>query len=229
MPISASCRRITDAIVANAQSQTALQRVSSSFRAMAPQFDVEVDRIKAQTLHVTIDQVFATLSTYLGSTYVNQFNKFGRMFQVYAQADAQFRLRPRDIDNLMVRNSQGDMIPLGTVATITPTVGPSLISLYNLYPSATVIGLPAPGFSSGQAMTLMEEIAAQAPCRRAPAIEWTAMSYQEKIVGDQIYFAFGLGAAAGLSGAGRTVRELVRADRGDPGGAAGAARTGGWC
>ena len=83
---------ITGAIVANAQTQSALQRVSSSFRSMVPQFDVEVDRIKTQTLHVTTDQIFSTLSSYLGSTYVNQFNKFGRTFQVYAQADAQFRL-----------------------------------------------------------------------------------------------------------------------------------------
>ena len=136
---------ITGAMVANAQTQSALQRVNSSFRSMVPQFDVEVDRIKTQTLHVTTDQIFSTLSSYMGSTYVNQFNKFGRTFQVYAQADSQFRLTVRDIENLMVRNSQGDMIPLGTVAKITPAVGPSLISLYNLYPSATIIGLPAHG------------------------------------------------------------------------------------
>src|SRR6202011_638363 len=141
---------ITGAIVANAQTQSALQRVSSSFRSMVPQFDVEIDRVKTQTLHVTTDQVFSTLASYLGSTYVNQFNKFGRTFQVYAQADSQFRLTSREIERLMVRNQQGDMIPLGTVAKITPSVGPSLISLYNLYPSATVIGLPATGFSSGQ-------------------------------------------------------------------------------
>ena len=144
---------IAGAIVSNAQTQSALQRVSSSFRSMVPQFDVEVDRVKTQTLHVTTDQIFQTLSSYMGSTYVNQFNKFGRTFQVYAQADAQFRLTPRDIENMMVRNSQGDMIPLGTVAKITPAVGPSLISLYNLYPSATIIGLPATGYSSGQSMT----------------------------------------------------------------------------
>src|SRR4029078_6653816 len=122
----------------NAQTQSALQRVSSSFRSMVPQFDVEVDRIKTQTLHVTTDQIFQTLSSYMGSTYVNQFNKFGRTFQVYAQGDAQFRLTPRDIQNMMVRNSQGNMIPLGTVARITPAVGPALISLYNLYPSASL-------------------------------------------------------------------------------------------
>src|SRR6202165_4212213 len=182
---------IAGAIVANAQTQSALPRVSSSFRSMVPRFDVEVDRIKTQTLHVTTDQIFSTLSSYLGSTYVNQFNKFGRTFQVYAQADAQFRLTPRDIERLMVRNSQGDMVPLGTVAKITPAVGPSLISLYNLYPSATIIGLPAQGYSSGQSMTLMEEIAGKT-LPPGNGYEWTAMSYQEKVVGGQIYYAFGL-------------------------------------
>jgi HAE1 family hydrophobic/amphiphilic exporter-1 len=182
---------IAGAIVANGQTQSALQRVSSSFRSMVPQFDVEVDRVKTQTLHVTTDQIFSTLSSYLGSTYINQFNKFGRTFQVYAQADSQFRLTPRDIEKLMVRNSQGDMVPLGTVAKITPAIGPSLISLYNLYPSATVIGLPATGFSSGQSMALMEEIAAKT-LPPGTGFEWTAMSYQEKVVGGQIYWAFGL-------------------------------------
>jgi HAE1 family hydrophobic/amphiphilic exporter-1 len=182
---------VTGAIVANAQTQSALQRVSSSFRAMVPQLDVDVDRIKTQTLHVTTDQIFSTLSSYLGSSYVNQFNKFGRTFQVYAQAEAQFRLTPRDVQNLMVRNSQGNMVPIGTVATITQSVGPSLISLYNLYPSATVIGLPATGYSSGQSMSLMEEIANKTLPPGA-GYEWTAMSYQEKAVGGQIYWAFGL-------------------------------------
>ena len=182
---------IAGAIVSNAQTQSALQRVSSSFRSMVPQFDVEVDRVKTQMLHVTTDQIFSTLSSYLGSTYINQFNKFGRTFQVYAQADSQFRLTPNDIEKLIVRNSQGDMVPLGTVAKITPAVGPSLISLYNLYPSATIIGLPATGFSSGQSMTLMEEIAGKT-LPPGTGFEWTAMSYQEKVVGGQIYWAFGL-------------------------------------
>jgi HAE1 family hydrophobic/amphiphilic exporter-1 len=182
---------ITNAMVSNGQSQSALQRVSSSFRAMVPQFDVEVDRIKTQTLHVTTDQVFSTLSSYMGASYVNQFNKFGRTFQVYTQADSQFRLTTRDIENLMVRNSQGDMVPIGTVAKVTPAIGPSLISLYNLYPSSTVIGLPAQGFSSGESMQLMEEIAAKT-LPRGTGYEWTAMSYQEKIVGGQLYLVFGL-------------------------------------
>jgi HAE1 family hydrophobic/amphiphilic exporter-1 len=115
----AKLQALTSAIVASAQSQSALQRVQSPFRAMVPQFDVEIDRIKTQTLHVTTDQVFSALSSYLGSSYVNQFNKFGRVFQVYVQADASARLTTREIENLMVRNQSGDMIPLGTVATIT--------------------------------------------------------------------------------------------------------------
>ncbi len=187
----AKLQSLTNTLVANAQSQTALQRVSTSFRATAPQLRVDVDRVKAQTLHVPIDQVFATLATYLGSDYVAQFNKFGRVFQVYAQADSQFRLRPRDIDNLWVRNQQGDMIPLGTLVNIEPIVGAPLISLYNLYPSSSVIGLPAAGFSSGEAIRLMEEDAAQT-LPRGTGTEWTAMSYQEKIVGHQMYFVFAM-------------------------------------
>jgi HAE1 family hydrophobic/amphiphilic exporter-1 len=182
---------VTNAIVANGQTQSALQRVSSSFRSMVPQFDVEIDRVKTQTLHVTTDQVFQTLSSYLGASFVNQFNKFGRTFQVYTQADAQYRLTLRDIENMMVRNSTGDMIPLGTVAKITPAVGPSLISLYNLYPSSTIIGLPAKGYSSGQSMALMEQIADKT-LPPGTGYEWTAMSYQEKAVGGQLYLVFAL-------------------------------------
>ena len=135
--------------------------------------------------------MFSTLASYLGASYVNQFSKFGRTFQVYAQADSQFRLTTKDIENLTVRNQQGAMIPLGTIATITPAVGPSLISLYNLYPSATVIGLPAQGYSSGQSMALMEKIA-EKTLPPGTGYEWTAMSYQEKAVGSQIYYVFGL-------------------------------------
>jgi HAE1 family hydrophobic/amphiphilic exporter-1 len=187
----AKLQAVTNAIISSAQSQSALQRVSSSFRSMVPQFNIEIDRIKTQTLHVTTDQIFSTLSSYMGASYVNQFNKFGRTFQVYTQADSQFRVTLRDIENLMVRNSNGDMIPIGTVAKITPAVGPSLISLYNLYPSATIIGLPATGYSSGQGMKLMEEIADKT-LPRGTGYEWTAMSYQEKVVGGQIYLVFAL-------------------------------------
>ena len=187
----AKLQSVTNAIVANAQSQSALQRVSTTFRAVAPQIRVDVDRVKAETVHVSVDAVFATLATYFGSTYVEQFNKFGRVFQVYVQADAPFRLRPRDVENLYVRNQQGNMLPLGTLVALTPTVGPPLITLYNLYPSATVIGLPAAGFSSGEALRLMEENAARTLPPGA-ATEWTAMSFQEKVVGHQMYFVFAM-------------------------------------
>jgi HAE1 family hydrophobic/amphiphilic exporter-1 len=187
----AKLQAITNALVANAQSQSALQQVQSPFRANVPQFDVEIDRIKTQTLHVTTDQVFSALSTYLGSSFVNQFNKFGRVFQVYTQADSQFRLTARDIENMMVRNQNGDMVPIGTVAKITPSVGPSLISLYNLYPSSAVVGLPAQGYSSGQSLSLMEQVA-QKTLPPGTGFEWTAMSYQEKAVSNQIYYTFGL-------------------------------------
>jgi HAE1 family hydrophobic/amphiphilic exporter-1 len=181
----------TNTVLKDAQTQSGLQRVTSSFRSTVPQLKVDVDRAKAETLQVSIDDVFATLGAYLGSSYVDQFNKFGRVFQVYVQADSQFRLRQQDIEQLPVRNKQGAMIPLGTMVRITPIVGPSLLSLYNLYPSSTVMGLPAAGFSSGQAMTLMEQIATKAS---PPGIgyEWTAMSYQEKLVGKQIYYIFAL-------------------------------------
>jgi HAE1 family hydrophobic/amphiphilic exporter-1 len=156
-----------------------------------PQLKVDVDRAKAETLQVSIDDVFSTLGAYLGSSYVDQFNKFGRVFQVYVQADAQYRLRQQDIELLPVRNKQGAMIPLGTMVRITPIVGPSLLSLYNLYPSSTVLGLPALGFSSGQAEALMEQISDKV-LPPGTGYEWTAMSYQEKLVGNQIYYIFAL-------------------------------------
>ncbi|ARP98337.1 efflux RND transporter permease subunit [Pseudorhodoplanes sinuspersici] len=182
---------ITNAVVSNAQSQSGLQRVQTSFRADVPQLAVEVDRVKAQTLGVSVDAVFQTIASYLGSSYVAQFNKFGRTFQVYVQADSNFRLRPSDVDQLSVRNDKGDMVPIGTLVRIEPTVGPSLISLYNLYPSSSVIGLPAAGFSSGEAIALMEQIA-QRTLPPGTGFEWTAMSYQEKAVGNQLYIVLGL-------------------------------------
>lgn len=182
---------ITGTVVANAQSQTGLQRVSTSFRSDVPQMRIDIDRIKSQTLGITVDQVFGAIATYLGSTYTVQFNRFGRVFQVYAQADTQFRVRQQDIENLSIRNQQGNMVPLGTLASITPSVGPSLITLYNLYPAATIIGLPAAGFSSGQAIRLMEENA-ERTLPPGTGFEWTAMSFQEKAVGNQMYLVFAM-------------------------------------
>jgi len=180
-----------NAMVRAASTQSGIQRASTTFRATAPQYKVTIDREKVQTLLLTTDQVFSTLASYLGSSYVDQFNKFGRVFQIYVQGDASFRMTPDDILGLRVRNQNGDMIPLGTVLTITPTIGASLISLYNLYPAATIVGVPAKGFSSGQAIRLMEEIAAH-ELPSGVGYSWTALSYQEKIVGGQIYYVFAL-------------------------------------
>jgi HAE1 family hydrophobic/amphiphilic exporter-1 len=187
----AKLQSVTDAVVANAKTQSALQLVLASFRSSVPQYVLEVDRVKAQTLQVSLDQVFAALAGYLGSSYVDQFNKFGRVFQIYVQADSQARLRLEDVENMFVRNKDGQMVPLGTLVRITPTIGPSLISLFNLYPTATIIGLPADGFSSGEALTLMEEIARRT-LPPGTGFEWSSMSYQEKLVGHQMYFVFGL-------------------------------------
>src|SRR5207248_3749919 len=170
---------LANAMVEAGSGQSSFQRVMTTFRSDAPQYRIDVDRVKAQTLHVNVDQVFSTIQTFLGSSYVVQFNKFGRTFQAYVQADAKFRLRPEDIANLSVRNSQGQTVPIGTLAEIVPTIGPPLISLYNLYPTATVIAIPVQGVSSGQGMALMEEMAARI-LPPGTGYEWTALSFQEK-------------------------------------------------
>ncbi len=183
--------RVVSTTVRDAASQSAIQMAISSFRAETPQYTVELNRVKAQSMHVNIDDVFKALSGYLGSTYVNQFNKFGRTFQVFMQAEPVDRQRIEDISHLTVRNSQGQMVPLGTLVKITPAMGPSLISLFNLYPSATVIGLPRAGYSSGQTMALMEQVANKT---FPPHVEsqWSAMSYQENLVGNQMYMVFAM-------------------------------------
>jgi HAE1 family hydrophobic/amphiphilic exporter-1 len=181
----------TREIVARASSQSGVTHVASTFRAEAPQFHIDIDRTKAASLHVALSDVFQTMAGYLGSSYVNQIVIFGRVYQVYVQADSAFRTSPEAMLQLTVRNSAGNMIPLGSLLTVEPVVAPGLISLYNLYPAATILGQPAPGFSSGEALSLMDEIAANVMPPGA-ASEWTAMSYQEKLVGGQIYMVFGL-------------------------------------
>ena len=149
--------------------------------------------MKAETLRVAVGDIFNDLSGYVGSSFVNQFNKFGRTFQVYVQADSQYRLRPSDIEKLTVRTQDGTkMIPLGSLVTVKETVGPALISLYNLYPTATIAGASGEGFSSGESIGVMEEIADRA-LPPGTGYEWTALSYQEKQVGNQIVYVFGFG------------------------------------
>jgi HAE1 family hydrophobic/amphiphilic exporter-1 len=181
----------TRAVIDAAETQSSLQHVLTTFRSDAPQLQVVVDRSKAETLQVSVGDVFSALSSYLGSTYVNQFNKFGLTFQVYVQADSPYRLRPDDLLKLNVRSATGEVVPIGALAQIRPAVGPSLISLFNLYLTATVAGAPAPGFSSGQSMDVMEQIADHT-LPPGTTYDWNGMSYQEKAVGNQLYLAFGL-------------------------------------
>ncbi len=183
-------QNVTDTLVSKAADQSALSHVFTSFRATAPQLQVDVNRIKAETLGVTVNQVFTAISSFVGSTYVTQINKFGNVFQVYVQAEAKARLLPEDLQNLKVKNVKGEMIPLGTMIDVRMVSGAPLISLYNLYPTATVVGVNQAGFSSGQAMDLMEQIA-DATLPPGMGFEWTAMSYQEKQVGSQMYYVFG--------------------------------------
>ena len=114
--------------------------------------DAAVDRVKAENVNVPVGSVFGTLQAYLGSYYVNQFNKFGRTYQVYVQADSRYRLEPDDIRRLHVRNAKGQMVPLGTMTDVSFTTAPAVITLYNLFPAAPINGMAAPGYSSGQAL-----------------------------------------------------------------------------
>jgi hydrophobic/amphiphilic exporter-1 (mainly G- bacteria), HAE1 family len=175
-------------VIAHSNTQSGLARVATSFRAEVPQITVTVDRIKAESLHVQVGDIFQALAAYLGPRYVNQFNRFGHTFQLYVQAESKFRVRPEDIEQLYVRGSDNHMVPLGTLVSIKPAVGPSVVSLYNLYPAATVIGTPAPGFSSGEALNLMDQLTGQT-LPPSMGAEWTAMSYQERAVGNQLTLA----------------------------------------
>ena len=163
----------------------------TTFSARSPQLYLDIDRTKAESLQIPLVNVFDTLQAYLGSTFVNLFNKFNQVFQVYVQADAPYRLQPGDIKNLYVRNPQGQMVPMGTLLEVKRTLGSELVTRYNLYPAAPIFGIAAPGFSSGQALKLMEQVAANT-LPRGMGYDWTATAYQEKQVGRQAYFIYAL-------------------------------------
>jgi HAE1 family hydrophobic/amphiphilic exporter-1 len=182
---------LTNQIVADAAKDPALRNVLTTFKTEAPHVTLTVDRDRAQTLRVSVGDIFATLTDFVGSTYVNQFNKFGLSLQIYVQADSRFRQHPEDLLRFYVRSQDGNMVPLGAVAHLGQAVAPPLITLYNLFPSATIVGGAARGFSSGQSMDAMEAIAK----RVLPddvSYQWTAMSYQEKITGNELYYVFAL-------------------------------------
>jgi HAE1 family hydrophobic/amphiphilic exporter-1 len=163
----------------------------TTFSASSPQLYLNVDRTMAKSLGVTVNDIAKTLQTYLGSTFVNLFNKFNQSFQVRVQSEADSRRRLEDIGRLFVANQSGQMVPLGSLLDVRPVLGSELITRYNLYPAATITGIPMPKFSSGEALGVMEATAAS---RLPPgmAYEWTGLSYQEKLVGGQAYLIFAL-------------------------------------
>ena len=187
----ARLQSLAQAIADRARGQSMIASSTNVFLADAPQLNVNIDRVKAETLGVPLGNALDALSSYIGSTYVGQFNKFGRVFQIYVQAEAAARVNPESLQYLQVRNNDGNMVPLGTLATIELAAGPSVISLYNLYPAATIITATQQGYSSGQGLNLLEQIAHDTLPPNA-GYEWTAMSYQEKEVGNQIYLIYGL-------------------------------------
>jgi HAE1 family hydrophobic/amphiphilic exporter-1 len=178
-------------LIADGNAQSGLTNLNSTFRVTVPQLFAEVNRVKAKKLGVSLNEVFGTLQAYLGSAYVNDFNKFGRTWQVKVQADHQFRIEPRDIRQLEVRDVDGNMVPIGTLVGVERTLGPQTILRYNLFPSAAITGQAAPGYSSGQALRLMEQMA-DAKLPTSMGYEWTGMSYQEKKVGSESIVVFAL-------------------------------------
>ena len=178
-------------LVAEAGHTPEIAQAFSTFRPGVPQVYVDVNRVQAKQLGLQLGDVFGTLQAALGSLYVNDINKFGRTYQVRVQADQEFRMQPDDVRALFVRNQQGEMVPLGAVASVKSSFGPETIARYDLYPTAAITGSAAPGRSSGEALARYEEIA-NAKLPQGMGFEWTAMSYQEKRVGGQVLWVFAL-------------------------------------
>ena len=179
------------AMMGRAAQTPGLQQVYSLFESSTPQLYLDIDRTKAQMLGIKVPDVFAALQTYLGSSYVNDFNLLGRTFRVTAQADAPFRLEPSDIMKIRVRNDQGDAVPLGSFTTVSNISGPYRVPRYNLYPAAELDGSPAPGYSQGQAIDIMQKLAAET----LPSgfhYEWTTLAFQQLRAGSTAVFAFAL-------------------------------------
>jgi hydrophobe/amphiphile efflux-1 (HAE1) family protein len=161
------------------------------FNTNTPQIYADIDRTKAELLGVPISRVFEALSVYMGSAYINDFNLLGRTYQVTAQADNDHRLTKRDVANLKTRNASGDMVPIGSVATLKDTTGPFRVTRYNLYPAAEVQVSLARGFSSGQAIAAVEAIT-QEKLTQGFGFQWTEIALQEKLAGNTAIVAFGL-------------------------------------
>ncbi|HEY6987224.1 MAG TPA: efflux RND transporter permease subunit, partial [Bryobacteraceae bacterium] len=179
-------------MLAKAQNRPGFLRIGfTTFNANSPQLHLDIDRTMANSLGVTMKDMSQTLQTYLGSSYVNLFNKFNQSFQVRVQSEADYRRQLQNIGNLNVANAAGQMVPLGSVLDVHHALGAELIPRYNLYPAAVLTGVPMPKFSSGEALGYMEQTA-DGSFPQGMSYEWTGLSYQEKLLGSQAYFIFAL-------------------------------------
>ncbi|TKB51700.1 efflux RND transporter permease subunit [Ferrimonas aestuarii] len=180
-----------DATIKAANERPELTGLFSSFRIQVPQMNINIDREQALLQGVPLEQIFGTLQTYLGSRYINDFNAYGRTFQVNAQADAEFRLDPEQILRMKVRNAAGNMVPLGAMVSVEPTTGPDRVMHYNGYVTAELNGGPAPGYSSDQAQVAIEEVLAQT-LPDGISFEWTEVTYQQILAGNTMLYVFPL-------------------------------------
>jgi len=183
--------KATQAMQAKAWADPRLQGVFSSYQINVPQLFADVDRVKAKQLGVPLQTIYQTLQVNLGSLYVNDFNQFGRTYQVRVQADAQFRSQPEQIAQLKVRSSSGEMIPLSSLMQVKDSYGPDRVQRYNAYVSADMNGGPAAGVSSGQAQAIFEQIAKET-LPKGIAYEWTDLTYQDILSGNTMIYVFPL-------------------------------------
>ncbi|ANN76021.1 efflux RND transporter permease subunit [Bordetella flabilis] len=181
--------RATQSFMAAAAKAPELGPSFTNYQINVPQLDVDLDRVKAKQLGVKVTDVFDTMQIYLGSLYVNDFNRFGRVFQVRAQADAPFRARAEDIGLLKTRNAAGEMVPLSSLVRVSQTYGPEMVVRYNGYTAADINGGPAPGYSSDQAKEAAERIAAET-LPRGIKFEWTDLTYQQILAGNAGIWVF---------------------------------------
>ncbi|MBU4379995.1 MAG: multidrug efflux RND transporter permease subunit, partial [Proteobacteria bacterium] len=163
----------------------------TSFSSQVPQYLVEIDRDKVKKLGVPLNEVFQTLQTYLGGYYINDFNKYGRTYRVMAQAESQYRTRLEDLNKFYMRSAAGQMVPLNTLSTADRTMGPEYIQRYNIFRTVEINAATPPGYSSGQTISAMEEVAASS-LPEGYGFDWTAIAYQEKHSGGQTGLIFGL-------------------------------------
>jgi multidrug efflux pump len=182
---------VTMQVMQKAWATPELSGVFSSYQVNVPQLDLDVDRTKAKQQGVDLDEIFQTLQVYMGSAYVNDFNQFGRTYQVNVQADEQFRQDPEQIRQLKVRNNAGEMIPLGSFINVKHSAGPDRVMHYNGYTTAEINGGPAAGYSTGEAQAAIEKILAET-LPQGMTYEWTELTYQQILAGNAELFIFPL-------------------------------------